>query len=233
GRMYIGTLTLALFLAVFGAVLLAVLLGNQLVRPLIVLAEGMREVAAGDLTPKAALPSRDELSGLTRTFAHMTQDLADAREAVQRSMRQVDAARENVQTILDNITAGVVVFDNESRLISANPGAARILHAPLQAHIGQPIAEVPGLDALAAGALQQFERFLGEGAPQEGGFWQQSFELNADGLTPFDRSITLIARGALLPHDERLLVFDDVTEVVSAQRAKAWGEVARRLAHEI
>ena len=232
-RMYIGTLTLALFLAVFGAVLLAVLLGNQLVRPLIVLAEGMREVAAGDLTPKTALPSRDELSGLTRTFAHMTQDLADAREAVQRSMRQVDAARENLQTILDNITAGVVVFDSDSRLISANPGAARILHAPLQAHIGQPIADVPGLDALAAGALQQFERFLGEGAPQEGGFWQQSFELNADGLTPFDRSITLIARGALLPHDERLLVFDDVTEVVSAQRAKAWGEVARRLAHEI
>jgi nitrogen fixation/metabolism regulation signal transduction histidine kinase len=231
--MYIGTLTLALFLAVFGAVLLAVLLGNQLIRPLIVLAEGMREVAAGNLTPKAALPARDELSGLTRTFAHMTQDLADAREAVQTSMTQVDAARENLQTILDNLTAGVVVFDEHNRLVSANPGAARILHAPLNVHLGEPITEVPGLEALAGGVLQQFDRFLAEETPHEGGYWLQSFELSADGQSPFDQTITLIARGALLPHNERLLVFDDVTEVVSAQRAKAWGEVARRLAHEI
>ncbi|MBU3648194.1 MAG: HAMP domain-containing protein, partial [Limnohabitans sp.] len=74
--MYIGTLTLSLFLAVFGAVLLAVLLGNQLARPLLMLAEGVREVAAGDLSPKPALQGRDELGGLTRSFADMTQQLA-------------------------------------------------------------------------------------------------------------------------------------------------------------
>jgi nitrogen fixation/metabolism regulation signal transduction histidine kinase len=216
-RMYIGTLTLALFLAVFGAVLLAVLLGNQLVRPLLVLAEGMREVAAGNLAPKTALTSRDELASLTRTFAHMTQDLSDARAAVQQSMEQVDAARDNLQTILDNLTAGV----------------ARILHTPLAVHMGQPLAEVPGLETFGGGVLQQFERFLSDQAQHEGGYWQQSFELSADGTTPFDEGITLIARGALLPNNERLLVFDDVSEMVSAQRAKAWGEVARRLAHEI
>ncbi len=110
-RMYIGTLTLALFLAVIGAVLLAVLLGNQLVRPLLVLAEGMREVALGNLAPKEELAARDELAGLTRTFARMTQDLSDARSAVQRSMQQVDASRENLQTILDNLTTGVAVLD--------------------------------------------------------------------------------------------------------------------------
>ncbi|MGE0099496.1 MAG: ATP-binding protein [Hydrogenophaga sp.] len=232
-RMYIGTLTLALFLAVFGAVLLAVLLGNQLVRPLLVLAEGMREVAAGNLAPKTALTSRDELASLTRTFAHMTQDLADARGAVQKSMEQVDAARDNLQTILDNLTAGVVVLDEQGRLHSVNPGAARILRTPLALHMGQPLAKVPGLEAFASGVLQQFERFLSEQTLHEGGHWQQSFELSADGNTPFDEGITLIARGALLPHNERLLVFDDVSEMVSAQRAKAWGEVARRLAHEI
>ena len=232
-RMYIGTLTLALFLAVFGAVLLAVLLGNQLIRPLIVLAEGMREVAAGNLAPKAALPSRDELAGLTRTFALMTQDLSDAREAVQHSMEQVDAARENLQTILDNLTAGVLVFDERGRLLSANPGAARILHAALNAHIGQPLDQVPGLEQIAGGVLQQFERFLAEDSPHEGGYWQESFELSAGEGSPFEQGITLIARGALLPDNQRLLVFDDVSEVVSAQRAKAWGEVARRLAHEI
>uniref|UniRef100_UPI00356AF6C1 sensor histidine kinase n=1 Tax=Hydrogenophaga sp. TaxID=1904254 RepID=UPI00356AF6C1 len=229
--MYIGTLTLALFLAVFGAVLLAVLLGNQLVRPLLVLAEGMREVALGNLAPKPALTARDELAGLTRSFAHMTQDLADARSAVQASMEQVDAARSNLQTILDNLTAGVVVLDEQGRLLSVNPGAARILRTPLALHMGKPLAEVPGLETFATGVLQQFERFLSDQTPHEGGHWQQSFELSANGTTPFDEGITLIARGALLPQNEQLLVFDDVSEMVSAQRAKAWGEVARRLAH--
>ena len=232
-RMYIGTLTLALFLSVFGAVLLAVVLGNQMVRPLLVLAEGMREVAQGDLSPKTALTSRDELAALTRTFAHMTQDLADARAAVQHSMEQVDAARDNLQTILDNLTAGVVVLDAQGRLQSANPGAARILHTPLALHMGQPLPSVPGLDAFGQGVLQQFERFLADETPHEGGHWQQAFELNAAQDSPFEQGITLIARGALLPNNDRLLVFDDVSEMVSAQRAKAWGEVARRLAHEI
>ena len=232
-RMYIGTLTLALFLAVIGAVLLAVVLGNQLLRPLLVLAEGMREVAVGNLAPKEELPARDELAGLTRTFAHMTQDLADARSAVQRSMEQVDASRENLQTILDNLTTGVAVLDQNNRLLSANPGASRILHTSLSLCIGQPLAEVAGLQNFAAQVAQQFDLFLSDGMPHGGGHWQQSFELGADDATPFDRGITLIARGALLPDNARLLVFDDVSEIASAQRAQAWGEVARRLAHEI
>jgi multi-sensor signal transduction histidine kinase (EC 2.7.13.3) len=93
-RMYVGTLTLGLFLAVFGAVLLAVLLGNQLVRPLLVLAEGVREVAAGNLSPKAALQGKDELDGLTRSFATMTQQIADARGAVEQSMGRWTRARQ-------------------------------------------------------------------------------------------------------------------------------------------
>ncbi len=235
-RLYIGTLTLALFLAVFGAVLLAVLLGNQLVRPLLMLAAGMRDVARGDLGPKLALSSRDELAGLTRDFAHMTQELADARQAVQSSMQQVDTARSNLQTILDNLTAGVVVLDAEGRILSANPGATRILRAPLAAHQWQGLHGVPGLESFAQGVQQQFDRFLGE-SWHEGGHWQQSFELrppHADTAHPggIDQ-ITLIARGALLPQGDRLLVFDDVSEIISAQRAQAWGEVARRLAHEI
>ena len=112
-RMYIGTLTLSLFLAVFGAVLLAVVLGNQLARPLLLLAEGVRQVAAGDFTPKAVLQGKDELGGLTRSFADMTQQLADARGAVEHSMVQLDDARANLQTILDNLTAGVIVLDSK------------------------------------------------------------------------------------------------------------------------
>ena len=234
-RMYIGTLTLSLFLAIFGAVLLALLLGNQLAKPLLVLAEGVRQVARGDLTPKAALPGRDELGGLTRSFADMTQQLSDARSAVQQSMSQVDAARANLQTILDNLTAGVIVLDADGRIQSSNPGATRILRAPMAAYHNKRLSEVPGLDAFAKDVNAQFADFLGDTNPPHGQEqWQQSFELNTAMPGSVDNAITLIARGAKMPGaQEFLLVFDDVSEMVSAQRAQAWGEVARRLAHEI
>lgn len=233
-RMYIGTLTLSLFLAVFGAVLLAVVLGNHLARPLLLLAEGVRQVAQGDLTPKAALQGKDELGGLTRSFADMTQQLADARSAVQHSMSQVDAARANVQTILDNLTAGVIVLDIRGHIQSSNPGATRILQAPLADYRGQSLGEVPGLETFTQDVLAQFADYLRENAAQERAHWQQSFELHPAEPGAPDHAITLIARGAKMPGTEEfLLVFDDISDMVSAQRAQAWGEVARRLAHEI
>ncbi len=233
-KMYIGTLTLSLFLAVFGAVLLAVILGNQLAKPLLLLADGVRQVALGDLTPKAALLGKDELGGLTRSFADMTQQLGDARNAVQLSMSQVDAARANLQTILDNLTAGVVVLDEAGRIQSSNPGATRILRVPLAAYQGKLLAEVPGLQAFANEVKVQFDDFLTDDHSAHGEQWQQSFELNAAEPGAVDNATTLIARGAKMPGtQEFLLVFDDVSEMVSAQRAQAWGEVARRLAHEI
>ena len=232
-KMYIGTLTLSLFLAVFGAVLLAVILGNQLAKPLLLLAEGVKQVAQGDLTPKAALNGKDELGGLTRSFADMTQQLADARSAVQYSMSQVDASRVNLQTILDNLTAGVIVLDGGGRIQSSNPGAGRILRAPLLNYQGQPLGEVPGLEAFAKDVLARFADHLSSAA-QTLAHWQQSFELHAAGHGASDNAITLIARGAKMSGtEEYLLVFDDISDMVSAQRAQAWGEVARRLAHEI
>ena len=233
-KMYIGTLTLSLFLAVFGAVLLAVVLGNQLAKPLLLLAEGVRQVALGDLTPKAALQGKDELGGLTRSFADMTQQLADARSAVQHSMSQVDAARANVQTILDNLTAGVIVLDVGGFIQSSNPGASRILRAPLQHYHGKSLGDVPGLEIFAKDVLAQFADYHSNNTPQLLAHWQQSFELHAAGYGASDNAITLIARGAKMPGtEEYLLVFDDISDMVSAQRAQAWGEVARRLAHEI
>jgi len=233
-RMYIGTLTLTLFLAVFGAVLLAVLLGTQLAKPLLLLAEGVRQVARGDLRPKTTLQTRDELGGLTRSFADMTQQLAEARSAVQVSMSQVDAARESLQTILDNLTAGVMVLDAQGRIISSNPGATRILRAPLAAQMGKSLAEIPGLQDFGEGVHAQFEAYLREKDDHGQEHWQQSFELYGGIGVAGDAAVTLIARGTRMPGTQDcLLVFDDVTEVVSAQRAQAWGEVARRLAHEI
>lgn len=232
-RMYIGTLTLALFLAVFGAVVLAVVLGNQLLRPLLVLAEGMREVAAGNLSPKQALPHRDELGGLTRTFARMTDDLAQARADANHSMVQLDAARAQVQTILDNLTAGVVVLRPDGTVQSANPGAQKMLRSPLSAHLGQLIDHCPGLAQFGVAVRSRFEAELAESEWSPGRHWQQTFELDEVGDSTIMGHRTLVVRGAWLPHGDWLLVLDDVTDMVSAQRTKAWGEVARRLAHEI
>ena len=259
-RMYIATLTLSLFLAVFTAVLLAVFLGAQLAAPLLLLADGVRQVAAGDLTPKAVLKSKDELGGLTRSFADMTQQLSDARAAVDSSMLQVSTARENLQIILDNLTSGVIVLDAAGAIQSFNPGAARILRTPLANFVGTKLSSVLGLEGFALGVQSQFDAYLSERQLHNLDHWQQAFTLNLNAPSDDDfgqsanwqsspyttqHTINLIARGAELPADTgnhlddaglqsmRLLVFDDISEIVSSQRAQAWGDVARRLAHEI
>jgi nitrogen fixation/metabolism regulation signal transduction histidine kinase len=233
-RMYIGTLTLALVLAVFGAVLLAALLGNQLAKPLLLLAEGVDQVARGDLSAKPVFASRDELGGLTRSFADMTEQLSEARSLVQRSVRQVEGARANLQTILDNLTAGVIVFDREGRIDTVNPGATRIVRLPLSAYRGRRLDEVPGLEVFAKGVWQRFELHATSPEAGERDHWQDSFELQTQDSQGRDRdTLTLLVRGAAMPQGARLMVFDDITEVVSAQRTEAWSEVARRLAHEI
>ena len=239
-QMYIGTLTLSLFLSVFAAVLLAVVLGNQLARPLLLLVSGVRDVAAGDLSPKPVLWGQNELDGLTRAFAEMTRQLADARDTVERSMEQANLARANLQTILDNLTAGVIVLNAQGRIVSCNPGATRILRVPLAAHEGKMLTEIEGLGDLGLQVAQHFEAMARESTEHELDHWQDSFDLHPPGgvarkVGPMEESgdITLLARGAILPNQAWLLVFDDISEIVSAQRAQAWGEVARRLAHEI
>jgi nitrogen fixation/metabolism regulation signal transduction histidine kinase len=232
-KMYIGTLTLTLILGVFSALLMAAGLGHQLGRPLVMLAEGVRQVASGDLSPTEVFASRDELGGLTRSFAVMTQQLADARGLVQRSLAEVESAKTHLQTILDNLTSGVIVFDADGTINTVNPGAARILCVAPSAWAGQTLDQLPGLDAFARTVAQHFATHAADLDPGEHGdagrgHWQEALALGHA-----ESGQTLLVRGALLPEGARLIVFDDITDVVSAQRSVAWAEVARRLAHEI
>ncbi|RZS54845.1 sensor histidine kinase [Sphaerotilus mobilis] len=236
-KMYIGTLTLALILGVFSALLMAAALGHQLARPLLVLADGVRQVASGDLRPTEVFSSRDELGGLTRSFADMTQQLADARAQVQTSLATAESAQAHLQTILDNLSAGVILFAARGIVDTVNPGAARILRVPMAAWRGHPLAQVPGLEAFSRSIDHHFEGALQDTADgadttspeRERGHWQHTFELaGVEGS-----ELTLLVRGALLPDGNRLIVFDDISDVVSAQRSVAWAEVARRVAHEI
>lgn len=214
-RMYIGTLTLSLVMAVFGAVLMAVILGDQIARPLLTLAQGVNQVAAGDLTPKSVHQGNDELVALTRAFASMTQQIADAR-------CKVDAARAHLQAILDNLTAGVMVVDSDGWIRSANPGAVQILQREQSPLVGRNLSEIEGLNQLEEWTTDNGQRTIEIPTQRE----QSEHSV-------FDRTLALMVRSAILPSQERLLVFDDISDIVSAQRAQAWGEVARRLAHEI
>ena len=233
-KMYIGTLTLALVLAVFGALLLAIALSNQLAQPLLLLAEGVEQVARGDFSSKTVFTSRDELGGLTRSFADMTTQLSEARELVQKSVVQVEGARANLQTILDNLTAGVIVFDRTGAIDTVNPGATRILRLPLSAYRGRRLEDVPGIGPFGQIVWQRFELHAASPEAGERDHWQDSFELKTTSPDGVERPpITLLVRGAAMPLGARLMVFDDITELVSAQRIEAWSEVARRLAHEI
>ena len=143
------------------------------------------------------------------------------------------AARANLQTILDNLTAGVIVLDPAGVILSSNPGATRILKVPVAVYESQSLMQLPQLHEFAAGVLLAFEQLGTSADVHELDHWQKSFELHASGQGLSQSSVTLLARGAVLPDGMRLLVFDDISEIVSAERTQAWGEVARRLAHEI
>jgi len=227
-RLYGWTLTLTLLLALLSALGLAVVLSEQFSRPLGLLAEGTRAVAQGDFSRRHPVQSRDELGVLTESFNTMTARLAQAQQKEEEDRRAIDTTRAYLESVLANLSAGVLVFDNSFRLRTANPSAAVILQQPLADLVGVPLADwgrrLPPLTGFADFVADGF-RHGGEGQ------WQRQAELSVSNLTR-----VLLMRGSQLPGEPApgcVVVFDDVSELVQAQRDAAWGEVARRLAHEI
>jgi two-component system, NtrC family, nitrogen regulation sensor histidine kinase NtrY len=230
------TLTLTLLLAVFAAIASSVLLASSMTAPLLQLAEGTKAVAEGNFRPVREFPGSDELNLLTHSFNAMTRQLTEARDQVEHKQRELENAKTYLERVLANLSAGVVVLNREFRLVTANHGASRILGHTLLQRTGQPLAEVDAVLAVAFEAAFA-DHALGA-SPMDS--WQQQIEVKraylADGEMGGGEPLMLLARGSRLPLDDGLgyvVVFDDVTQVISAQRAVAWGEVARRLAHEI
>jgi nitrogen fixation/metabolism regulation signal transduction histidine kinase len=220
-RIYILTLTLTLLLTLFSAIALAFILSRRLSEPLAELAEATLAVARGDFSRRPRVTSRDELGVLTRSFNSMIGQLDDARAAAETNRAQVEAARAYLENILANLSAGVLTFDEAFRLQVANAGAAAILGVDLDARRGAPLAGSPVLDALDAAIREGFAEAHTPGA------WQRQLDLD-------EPPVSLLMRGSRLPGGGGyVVVFDDVTQLIAAQRATAWGEVARRLAHEI
>ena len=248
-KIYSVTLTLTLLLAVFAALAVAFLLSSRLAAPLLFLAAGTKAVAGGDFRPMRELDTKDELGMLTQSFNAMTRQLDEARAAVERNRSELENAKAYLESILANLSAGVLVFDAEFTLVTANQGALRILGEGLNAAVGQRLGAVPALAefdrAIARAFAEAAAGSASSGSPAapeaQPGDWQFQFELaravgDAGGETVESTALTLLAHGSRCPvggAQGYLVVFDDISDVISAQRSMAWGEVARRLAHEI
>lgn len=224
-QIYSLTLTLALLLALFAAIALAFFLAERLAAPLLILAEGTRAVAAGDFTPRATVAASDEMGVLTHSFNSMTQQLGEARRENERRRVEVETAQAYLESVLANLSAGVLAFDAEYRLRAVNRGAATILGEDLGDLLQLPLARWTRHPALVTTITQGFAAHADE--------WQEQTEIGRGDARPQ----VLLVRGTALPETAGgggfVVVFDDITDLIAAQRSAAWGEVARRLAHEI
>ncbi len=222
-RIYIVTLTLALLMALGLALMLAAILSDKLSAPLANLAHATQAVARGDFSRHAPVTSRDELGVLTESFNSMTRQLGEARSVLEANRAALETANAHLENILANLSTGVLVFDGDLRLSISNHGAEAILGGELHEVSGRPLAEWHGtLDSFAQAVRNAFLTHAGK-------TWQLELPLR-------DTGKTLLVRGTALPEASgggHVLVFDDVTQLIQAQRATAWAEVARRLAHEI
>lgn len=227
-RLYSVTLTLALLLSLFSALATASLLSEKLSAPLGMLAEGTRAIAQGDYSRRHLVQSSDELGVLTESFNSMTQQLQEAQAIAQHNQQEVESARAHLESILANLSSGVLVFDDQLALSKANRSAEQILQTPLISLDGSIIegcvTNEPQLNTLIAEIRTGFNA-------EETGVWQRQLTRSEDG-----RNQVLLLRGTRLPKISGgggVVVFDDITSLLQVQRAVAWGEVARRLAHEI
>lgn len=226
-RIYGVALTLTLMLALLMTLVIAYLLSERLGAPLRSLARGTRAVAKGDFSQMPMVKSRDELGVLIQSFNRMTRQLSEAREQVARNHQQTEQAKAFLERVLANLSSGVVVLDEALRVRTMNSAAAQILGVADAALDVHPLAELgqPGeaLHAFGATVAARFAEHEGE--------WQEQIDYAGHG-----GSQSLLLRGTRLPPGvERgyVLVFDDVTKLIDAERNAAWSEVARRLAHEI
>src|SRR5277367_276083 len=216
---------MSLIAAVYGAFFAA----QRLVQPVQDLIAGTRAVAKGNYDTRLPLPGRDELGFLVTSFNDMTKRLGRAREETRRSQQAVEAERAGLAVILARLSTGVVSLEANLTVRTANQAASAILGVDLEAAIGKPFDESISDSALFSQFLSAIKQRLQPSYSD----WREQIEL----LSESGKRVLMCACTAL-PNDAggaagMVLVFDDITTLLQAQRDAAWGEVARRLAHEI
>jgi len=227
-RLYAITLTLSLLVVLLTAVSAAFFISERLGSSLEALAEGTRAVAQGDFTGQYPVQSSDELGALTGLFNQMTRQLHEAKLASEQQQREVESAKVHLESVLTHLSSGVLALDDELRLRSVNTSAAQILGVPLQEMRRMSLEQIAEKHSLLRPFCRTIMEAFGEATNCE---WQRQIErLSKNG------NQILLMRGTRLPQGGDagyVVVFDDISHLLRTERQAAWGEVARRLAHEI
>ena len=227
-RLYAITLTLSLLVVLLTAVSAAFFISERLGSSLEALAEGTRAVAQGDFTGQHPIQSSDELGALTGLFNQMTRQLFDAKQSSEQQRREVESAKAHLESVLTHLSSGVLALDDELRLHSANTSATQILAAPLQEMHRMSLQQISDKYNLLSSFCNTVMEAFSE---MQGSEWQRQIErISKNGMQ------ILLIRGTRLPQGGEagyVVVFDDISHLLQAERQAAWGEVARRLAHEI
>ena len=224
---FLITLLAAALLSIMLALVIALYFARRFIEPILSLAEGAKAVAQGDFSQPRPVYRNDELGQLTRLFNHMTEQLAIAREAEELNRIRQEAARHYLETVLESLTAGVITLDKTGRLKTLNRSAENILGLPLSELSGSNWHDWPQSVPQYLLLTELFQTIL---ATEHTGKPVQT------AYTGGDEARILLAKATPLPADNgggTVLVFDDITLLVRAQKEAAWGEVAKRLAHEI
>ncbi len=224
---FLITLLAAALLSIMLALVIALYFARRFIEPILSLAEGAKAVAQGDFSQPRPVYRNDELGQLTRLFNHMTEQLAIAREAEALNRIRQEAARHYLETVLESLTAGVITLDETGRLKTLNRSAENILGLPLSELSGSNWHDWPQSVPQYLLLTELFQTIL---ATEHTGKPVQT------AYTGGDEARILLAKATPLPADNgggTVLVFDDITLLVRAQKEAAWGEVAKRLAHEI
>ena len=224
---FLITLLVAALLAIMLALVIALYFARRFLEPILSLAEGAKAVAQGDFSQQCPVYRSDELGHLTTLFNHMTVQLSIAQQASEHNRLQQEAARHYLETVLNSITAGVVTLDEAGKLNTYNHSAETILGMPLNNLLGSSWHDWGHQTPQHALLAELFQAIL-DNRDNE-----QTIQTTYSGS---DEARILLAKAMPLPEDHgkgMVLVFDDVTALVHAQKEAAWGEVAKRLAHEI
>jgi nitrogen fixation/metabolism regulation signal transduction histidine kinase len=218
------TLTLIVLLTVLMSIWFAIWISRRIVRPLQELADGTQSVASGNYNTQLTVSDHDEIGFLVRSFNQMTQRLTQSRNATQRSHRQLEQQTNYLGAVLGSLSSGVITLDDHHLLKTANIASSNVLEANLEQQLEKPLS----LLGEKYHYLHDFVQMISTQIRQHDN-WQQQLD-----LLPQNRRQTLMCRGTVLPNDAGwVIVFDDITTLIQAQRNAAWGEVAQRLAHEI
>jgi len=223
------TLTVVLMISLLASVYGAFFFSRRLVAPIQDLVAGTRAVAKGDFDTRLPTPSRDEIGFLISSFNDMTQRLSAARRQASLSQAQVEAERANLEVILARLSTGVVSLESDLKIRTANQAAGAILNVDLENRVGELLPDVAAGEPLLEQFLDVARAHINAGETE----WREQIVLRGE----VGRRVLTCACTTLPGDDDHapgfVVVFDDITALLQAQRDAAWGEVARRLAHEI